>query len=101
MNVRPLHDRLLIERVAEQEQTAGDLYIPDTAKDKPTRGTVLAVGPGTRDEDGNRVPLDVAPGDTVLFGKFAGTEIVLDGQERVILREDEVLAVLERDSGAT
>ncbi len=76
MNVRPLHDRLLIERVAEQEQTAGDLYIPDTAKDKPTRGTVLAVGPGARDEDGNRVPLDVAPGDTVLFGKFAGTEIV-------------------------
>jgi chaperonin GroES len=95
MKVRPLHDRILIERLAEDDKTPGGLHIPDTAKEKPQRGRVVAVGEGKRDDDGKRIALDVEPGDTILFGKYAGTEIQVDGEERLIMREDEVLGVLD------
>ena len=95
MKVRPLNDRVLIKRVAEETQTSGGLYIPDSAKEKPQRGVVVAVGKGRLLEDGSRVELDVAKGDTVLFGKYAGTEIKLDGDEHIVLKEDEILGVLE------
>lgn len=96
MKIRPLHDRLVIKRVAEEEKTSGGLYIPDTAKEKPARGVVIAVGEGKRDKEGNRIALDVKKGDEVLFGKYAGTELKLDGDEHIVLREDEILAVIEK-----
>ncbi|RMG98237.1 MAG: co-chaperone GroES [Deltaproteobacteria bacterium] len=96
MKIRPLHDRIVVKRVAEEEKTKGGLYIPDTAKEKPARGVVVAVGEGKRDKDGKRIPLDVKAGDEVLFGKYAGTELKLDGEEHLVLREDEVLAVIEK-----
>ncbi len=96
MKIRPLHDRIVVKRVEEEEKTKGGLYIPDTAKEKPARGVVVAVGEGKRDKDGKRIPLDVKEGDEVLFGKYAGTELKLDGEEHLVLREDEVLAVLEK-----
>ena len=96
MKVRPLHDRILLERLAEDDKTPGGLHIPDTAKEKPQRGKVIAVGEGKRDDDGKRITLDVKPGDTVLFGKYAGTEIQVDGEERLIIREDEILGVIDR-----
>ena len=95
MKIRPLHDRIVIQRVAEQSKTSGGLYIPDTAKEKPARGKVIAVGQGKRDEAGKRIALDVKEGDEILFGKYAGTELKLDGEEHIVLREDEVLAVIE------
>ena len=95
MKFRPLHDRVLVKRVEEEQKTKGGIIIPDTAKEKPMQGEVLAVGPGVRDEKGQLVPLDVQVGDRVLFGKWSGTEIKLDGEEYLIMREDEVLAVLE------
>jgi chaperonin GroES len=95
MNVRPLHDRLVVRRLEEGEQQIGGIIIPDSAKEKPQRGTVLAAGSGTVKEDGTRVPLDVKPGDLILFGKYASQEIKLDGEELLIMRETEVLAVLE------
>lgn len=94
MNVRPLQDRLLVRRVEEQEKTKGGIIIPDAAKERPLEGKVIAVGAGKRTDDGNLVPLDVKTGDTVLFGKYAGTEIKLDGVEHIILSEDEVLGVI-------
>ena len=97
MKLRPLHDRIVVTRVAEEEKTAGGLYIPDTAKEKPARGKVIAVGEGKRDNDGNRIALDVKKNDEVLFGKYAGTELKLDGQEHIVLREDDILAVIEKD----
>ncbi len=96
MKIRPLHDRIVIKRVPEEEKTSGGLYIPDTAKEKPARGVVVAVGQGKRDESGNRISLDVKPNDEVLFGKYAGTELKLDGEEHIVLREEEVLAVIEK-----
>jgi chaperonin GroES len=96
MKIRPLHDRLVVKRVAEEEKTSGGLYIPDTAKEKPARGVVIAVGQGKRDESGNRIALDVKAGDEVLFGKYAGNELKLDGEEHIVLREDEILAVIEK-----
>jgi chaperonin GroES len=96
MKIRPLHDRLVIKRVAEDEKTSGGLFIPDTAKEKPARGVVIAVGEGKRDKEGQRVKLDVKAGDEVLFGKYAGTELKLDGEEHIVLREEEVLAVVEK-----
>ncbi len=96
MKIRPLHDRIVVKRVAEEEKTEGGLYIPDTAKEKPARGVVVAVGEGKRDKDGKRIPLDVKEGDEVLFGKYAGTELKLDGEEHLVLREDEVLAVIQK-----
>ena len=91
---RPLHDRLLVERLDEGEQQVGGIIIPDTAKEKPQQGRVLAVGKGRVSDDGTLIPLDVKVGDTVLFGKYAGTDIKLDGEERLIMREDDVLAVV-------
>ena len=95
MNVRPLHDRLLVRRVEEVEKTKGGIIIPDAAKERPLEGKVLAVGAGKRLEDGTLVKLDVKAGDRILFGKYAGTEIKLDGVEHLILGEDEVLGVIE------
>jgi chaperonin GroES len=95
MNVRPLHDRLLVRRVEETEKTKGGIIIPDSAKERPLEGKVIAVGAGKRLEDGTLVKLDVKAGDRILFGKYAGTEIKLDGVEHLILGEDEVLGVIE------
>ena len=95
MKVRPLHDRLLVRRVEEEERTKGGLIIPDTAKEKPQEGKVIAVGKGRVAEDGKLRPLDVHKGDRVLFTKYAGTEIEVGGDEHLIIREDDVLAVLE------
>ena len=96
MKVRPLQDRLLIRRVEEQERTKGGIIIPDTAKERPLEGEVIAVGNGKRLEDGTLVPLDVKKGDRILFGKYSGTEIKVDGVEHLILREEEVLGVIEK-----
>jgi chaperonin GroES len=95
MNVRPLHDRILVQRLEEGEQKVGGIIIPDSAKEKPQQGKVIAVGNGKVKDDGTRVPLDVKAGDTVLFGKYSGQEIKLDGEEYLIMREDEILAVFE------
>jgi chaperonin GroES len=96
MNVRPLHDRLLVRRVEENQVSKGGIIIPDAAKERPLEGTVIAVGAGKRLEDGTLVPLDVKAGDRILFGKYAGTEIKVDGVEHMILGEDEVLGVIEK-----
>ena len=96
MNVRPLHDRILIQRLDEGEQKVGGIIIPDTAKEKPMQGKVIAVGKGRVEKDGKITPLDVKAGDTVLFGKYAGQEIKLDGTEYLIIREEEVLGVIEK-----
>jgi chaperonin GroES len=95
MNVRPLNDRVLVKRLEEETKTAGGLYIPDSAKEKPTRGKVIAVGNGKSNDDGVRKALDVKAGDQILFGKYAGTEIKLDGEDLIIMREDDILAVIE------
>ena len=94
MKIRPLHDRILVTRVAEQEIGRGGIIIPDTAKEKPQEGMVVAVGNGKLTEEGKRVALDVHAGDRILFGKFSGSEITIEGQEYVIMREDDVLAIL-------
>ena len=94
MKVRPLHDRLVVRRIEEKESVKGGIIIPDTAKEKPQEGEVLAVGNGKVLESGTKVPMDVKAGDKVLFGKYSGTEIKIDGKEFLILREDEVLAVI-------
>ncbi len=97
VKVRPLHDRLIVERIEETEQMVGGIIIPDTAKEKPQQGKVVAVGKGKVKDDGTVTPLDVATGDKVLFGKYSGQEIKLDGVEYLIMREDEILGVLESD----
>ncbi len=96
MNIRPLQDRLVVKRLAEEEKTKGGIIIPDTAKEKPVEGEVVAVGNGKFMEDGKQRPLDVKKGDRVLFGKYSGTEIKIDGIEHLILREDEVLGIIEK-----
>jgi chaperonin GroES len=95
MKMRPLHDRILVERVEEQEQRVGGIIIPDTAKEKPQQGRVVAAGQGRRGDKGELIPLDVKEGDTILFGKYSGTEIKIEGKEYLIMREDEVLGVIE------
>ncbi len=95
MSLRPLHDRLIVERLSEDETTSGGIIIPETAKEKPQRGKVVAVGKGKIADDGSVRPLDVKAGDTVLFGKYAGTEIKIENEDRLIMREDDVLAVVE------
>jgi len=100
MNLRPLHDRILVERIEEKEQIKGGIIIPDSAKEKPQEGKVVAVGNGKRLENGTTVPLDVKAGDRILFGKYAGSEIKVEDSEYLILREDEVLAVIEDTKGA-
>jgi chaperonin GroES len=95
MTFRPLHDRVLVRRIEAAERTAGGIIIPDTAKEKPQEGEVVAVGPGARDESGKLVPLDVARGDRVLFGKWSGTEVRIDGEELLIMKESDLLGVIE------
>jgi chaperonin GroES len=95
MNVRPLNDRVLVKRLEEETKTAGGLFIPDSAKEKPTRGKIIAAGNGKSNDEGVRKALDVKAGDTILFGKYAGTEIKLDGEDLIIMREDDILAVIE------
>ncbi len=95
MNFRPLHDRVLVRRIEEDEKTASGIIIPDTAKEKPMQGEVLAVGPGARDEKGKVVPLDVKVGDRVLFGKWSGNEVKIDGEELAIMTESDIMGVLE------
>ena len=95
MNVRPLHDRIIVQRLEEGEQKVGGIIIPDTAKEKPQQGKVIAAGSGKVKDDGKRTPLDVKSGDLILFGKYSGQEIKLDGEEYIIMREDEVLAIIE------
>jgi len=96
MQIRPLQDRVLIQRLEEGEQNVGGIIIPDSAKEKPQRGTVIAAGHGKVSEDGKRIPLDIKAGDLILFGKYTSQEVKLDGQEYLIMREDEVLAVLDQ-----
>ena len=97
VHIRPLHDRLIVKRIEDQEQkSAGGIIIPDSAKEKPQEGKVLAVGKGKVNEDGKVLPLDVKAGDRILFGKYSGTEVKIDGEEHLILREDEILGVIER-----
>lgn len=95
MKIRPLYDRVVVKRIEQKEQMQGGLYIPDTAKEKPQEGEVVAVGKGKRLEDGKVIPLDVQPGDRILFGKYSGSDIKLDAEEYLIMREDEVLGILE------
>ena len=94
MHFRPLHDRIVVRRIDADEKTAGGIIIPDTAKEKPMEGEVIAVGPGARDDNGRLVSLDVAPGDRILFGKWSGTEVRIDGEEFLIMKESDVMGVL-------
>ena len=96
MKIKPLHDHILVERL-EEEMKKGGIIIPDTAKEKPQQGTVIAVGDGRRDEKGNKIPMDVKKGDTILFGKYAGNEIKLVDKEYLIIREDDVLGIIEKE----
>ena len=96
MSISPLSDRVLVVRIDEEEKTAGGIIIPDTAKEKPQEGKVVAVGPGKLDDSGKRVPLDVKKNDRVLFGKYAGTDIKIDGVEHLIMREDDILGIVEK-----
>lgn len=95
MKVRPLNDRLLVVRTEEEQKTAGGIIIPDTAKEKPMEGKVIAAGPGKMDEKGKRTPMDVKPGDRVLFSKYAGTEIKIEGVDHLFMREDDILGIIE------
>jgi chaperonin GroES len=95
MKFRPLHDRVVVRRLEAEEKTAGGIIIPDTAKEKPMEGEVIAVGPGARDEAGKLVPLDVKDGDRILFGKWSGTEVKLDGEELVIMKETDIMGIIE------
>lgn len=101
INIKPLHDRVIVRRIEEGEQVRGGIIIPDTAKEKPQEGEVVAVGEGKYREDGTRQTLDVETGDRVLFGKYSGSEIKLDGEELLIMREDEILGIIERAGAAT
>jgi len=101
MKFRPLHDRVVVKRVAEEEKTKGGIIIPDTAKEKPMEGEIIAVGPGARDESGKLVPPDVKAGDRILFGKWSGTEIKLDGVEYLIMKESDIMGILEGAAAAT
>jgi chaperonin GroES len=99
MKFRPLHDRVVIKRIEAEEKTTGGIIIPDTAKEKPQQGEVIAVGPGGRDESGKLIPIDVKVGDRVLFGKWSGTEVKLDGVEYLIMKESDLMGVLEEAEG--
>lgn len=95
MPFNPLHDRVVVRRIGRDEKTSGGLIIPDTAKEKPAEGEIVAVGAGARDDEGNRIPMDVKEGDRVLFGKWSGTEITLDGEELLIMKESDILGIIE------
>ena len=94
MKFRPLHDRVVVKRIEAEEKTTGGIIIPDTAKEKPSQGEVIAVGPGGRDENGKQIPIDIQVGDRVLFGKWSGTEVKIDGQELLIMKESDIMGVL-------
>ena len=94
MKFRPLHDRVVVKRLDSEEKTKGGIIIPDTAKEKPQEGEIIAVGPGARDEDGKLVPLDVKAGDRVLFGKWSGTEVKIDGQDLLIMKESDIMGII-------
>lgn len=94
MAFRPLHDRVVVRRIDSDEKTAGGIIIPDTAKEKPQEGEVVAVGPGARDEDGDRIPMDVNAGDRILFGKWSGTEVKIDGEDLLIMKESDIMGVI-------
>ncbi len=95
MRFRPLHDRVLVRRVEEEEKSPGGIIIPDTAKEKPSEGEIIAAGPGGRGEDGKLVPLDVKAGDRILFGKWSGTEVTIDGEELLIMKESDVMGIIQ------
>jgi chaperonin GroES len=95
MNFRPLHDRVLVKRIEQEEKTSGGIIIPDTAKEKPMEGEIIAVGPGARKEDGEIAPLDVKAGDRVLFGKWSGTEVKIEGEELLIMKESDILGIIQ------
>jgi chaperonin GroES len=98
MKFRPLHDRVLVRRLEQNDRTAGGIIIPDTAKEKPAEGEIVAVGSGVRDEHGKLTPLDVKAGDTVLFSKWAGTEVTIDGEELLVMKESDVMGILEKSA---
>ena len=100
MSFRPLGDRVLVRRVEEEAKTKGGIIIPDTAKEKPQEGEVVAAGPGARDEDGKRVPMDVKAGDRILFGKWSGTEVKIDGEDLIIMKESDVLGLIDQVAAA-
>jgi chaperonin GroES len=100
MNFRPLGDRVLVRRVEEEAKTKGGIIIPDTAKEKPQEGEVIAVGPGARDEDGDYIKMDVKAGDRILFGKWSGTEVKIDGEDLIIMKESDILGIVEHDASA-
>ena len=100
MKFRPLHDRVVVRRLEADEKTAGGIIIPDTAKEKPMEGEVIAIGPGARDEAGKLVPLDVKDGDRILFGKWSGTEVKLDGEELLIMKESDIMGIIEGQPAA-
>jgi chaperonin GroES len=100
MTFRPLHDRVVVRRIEAEEKTKGGIIIPDTAKEKPQEGEVVAVGPGARDENGKLVPLDVKAGDRVLFGKWSGTEVRVDGEDLLIMKESDIMGVVDRTAAA-
>lgn len=95
MKIRPLNDRIVLKRVAEENKTSGGLFIPDSAKEKPARGKVIAIGQGKRDDAGKRIPMDVKEGDEVLFGKYSGTELKLDGEEHIVVNESDIIGIVE------
>ena len=101
MKIKPLHDRVVVRRIEEEERTPGGVIIPDTAKEKPMQGEVLAVGPGARDESGKRIAPDVAAGDKVLFGKWSGTEVKIDGEELLIMKESDIMGIIEHGAAAS
>ena len=96
MQIRPLHDRLIVKRLEEEEKTKGGIIIPDSAKEKPIEGKVIAVGEGKLNKDGKKIPLEVKKGDRILFARYAGSEVKIDGEEHLMMREDEVLAIIEK-----
>ncbi|MDI6762714.1 MAG: co-chaperone GroES [Thermodesulfobacteriota bacterium] len=96
MQIRPLHDRLIVKRLEEEEKTKGGIIIPDSAKEKPIEGKVIAAGEGKLNKDGKKIPLGVKKGDRILFARYAGTEVKIDGEEHLMMREDEVLAIIEK-----
>ena len=100
MKFRPLHDRVVVRRIEAEERTSGGIIIPDSAKEKPSQGEIIAIGPGGRDESGKLIPIDLKVGDTVLFGKWSGTEVKIDGQDLLIMKESDVMGVIEGGSAA-
>jgi chaperonin GroES len=100
MKFRPLHDRVVVRRVEQESKSSGGIIIPDTAKEKPMEGEIIAVGPGGRDESGKLIPIDLKPGDRILFGKWSGTEVKIDGEELLIMKESDIMGIIEQGAAA-